>query len=198
MLPRIISFAGRAGSGKDVLAKKLEERGYIHIKFADELKNLVCDILDITRKDLENTKDEPFSFTLKVQDISKIHNITGVSMNDLNEFCGVKLDSQRELMQFIGTDIIRRYIPDWHIRLFISKIESGKSYVNSDLRFKNEFMTLRDLGATTVYIHREGTSIINDTQHVSETELTKNDMVCIDNDGTINDLYEKLDIVLNK
>ena len=55
--PRIISFSGKKHSGKSELCKINEQYGYININFADELKNLVCKCLNITREELETKKD---------------------------------------------------------------------------------------------------------------------------------------------
>ena len=57
VFPKIISFSGKKHSGKTELAKINEQYGYININFADELKNLVCYCLNITRNVLENEKD---------------------------------------------------------------------------------------------------------------------------------------------
>jgi hypothetical protein len=191
MLPRLLAFSGKARSGKDTLSYLIEQYGYINIKFSDSLKDLVCDIIEVNRKTLEDIKDTPLVVTLSRDNLLKIHEKTSIPIETLKEFHGKKLESPRELLQFLGTDIIRRFIPDWHIKSLISKIDftdPTKKYVNSDVRFTNELETLKGLGATIFRIHRPDCPGIT-SQHVSETELSSVPMDTILNDGTKMDLY---------
>jgi hypothetical protein len=191
MLPRLLAFSGKARSGKDTLSYLIEQYGYINIKFSDSLKDLVCEVLQVNRKTLEELKDTPLLINLTQYNLLKIHEKTSIPIETLKEFHGKQLESPRELLQFLGTDIIRRFIPDWHIKSFVSKIDltdPTRKYVNSDVRFTNELETLKGLGATVFRIYRPDCPEIAG-QHVSETELSNVPMDTILNDGTKLDLY---------
>ena len=63
-LPRIISFSGRKGSGKTELADVCSKYSYQVIYFADNLKDIICKCLDISRDTLEKLKDKEMTFDL--------------------------------------------------------------------------------------------------------------------------------------
>ena len=56
-LPKILSFSGRKHSGKTELAKICIKYNYELINFADGLKELICNSLDISKEYLEEYKD---------------------------------------------------------------------------------------------------------------------------------------------
>jgi midasin (ATPase involved in ribosome maturation) len=202
MLPRIIAFAGKSRSGKDTLSSVLIEMGYIHLKIADELKNLVCDLLSVSRENLEKTKDLKKEIRLSSSDLYIISKETTVPLNSLQELETKIFSSPRELLQYLGTDIIRRYVPDWHIRRFLDKIKPNEKYVNSDIRFKDEVEAVKNLdnNSKIIYIQREmKNNPVSNTLHESETgldETTQGIDYCINNNGTLDDLYNKLEDIL--
>jgi dephospho-CoA kinase len=53
----IISLSGRKGSGKTTLAQVCENPGYIILNFGDELKKLICKMLNITMDYLSENKN---------------------------------------------------------------------------------------------------------------------------------------------
>ena len=99
-------------------------------------------------------------------------------------------------MQLVGTEFGRNMIhPDiWAISL----IERNKNnnVIVSDVRFQNEANIIKDNGGFLIRIKR---SISSTSNHISEIEnyLIKEDEV-IDNNSTIEELKEKVKIIINK
>ena len=61
---RIISFSGRIGAGKSVLAKICEENGFEKLYFAMPLKKLVADLIHVNADEINDLKnvDKEYSF----------------------------------------------------------------------------------------------------------------------------------------
>ena len=167
-LPRIISFSGRKGSGKTELANICSKYGYNVIYFADNLKDMVCNCLDISRDTLESLKDKEMKFDLS----NKREYIANELQVDIKEIGDLGLfKSIREILQILGTDIIRRYNPDWHINKTMLYLENNKdmNFCIGDCRFLNEKNMIEDLGGECWYIIRPNQ--LNISNHISETEL---------------------------
>lgn len=170
-LPRLISFSGRKGSGKTELAKVCTKYGYILINFADNLKNLVSKSLCISREELEYWKDEELCWDLsnKLDDISKELNI---DYKIIKKYCTNQFNSIRQILQVLGTDVIRNYNPDWHVNKtleYIKKNSEIKKYCIGDCRFKNEKDTIEALGGECWFVIRPDQTKISN--HISEIEL---------------------------
>ena len=85
----------------------------------------------------------------------------------------VKFKTVRQLLQFIGTDLIRKYNTNWHVNRIRKMIDKNKNYVFDDVRFKNELNLVKELGGECWFIIRP---IINNvSNHESETSLTWRD-----------------------
>lgn len=166
-LPRIISFSGRKGSGKTELANVCSKYNYQVIYFADNLKDVVCKCLDISRETLEILKDKeiPFDLSNKTDYISKELQIDKKHIN-LKSY-----NSIREILQILGTDIIRKYNPDWHVNktMLYLKENKDKNFCIGDCRFLNEKKMIENLGGESWFIIRPNQ--LNISNHISETEL---------------------------
>ena len=116
---------------------------------------------------------------------------------------GNKDETGRNLLQTVGTDIIRRDNPDYWVNFVISilpYISGMYDYVViPDCRFPNEFMKLRDKGYPTAIInivrpHNENQWSKESRTHISETAM---DGIRVDyeilNDGSKEDLYRKVE-----
>ena len=143
---KIIAFAGRKRSGKGMLAKGMREYSpnVVIIAVADSLKLLCCKLLKITYDELTQMKDDGTTFEAKVDDywVSTIKHEVKISDNIIrNEIGGRVFTNVREVLQIIGTDLIRKYSPDWHIDKTIERIKSygdDKIVVIDDVRFPDE------------------------------------------------------------
>jgi len=183
-MSRIISFSGKKGSGKTELAKVCEKRGYKIVNFADDLKDLVCTCLHIDRYFMEENKDKD-----KLYDIR--HNIINMNGNFVNIFTFISnttnidkiyveqcisrsFNSIREILQIIGTDLIRKYNKTWHIDRFREKVlKLNVPIVCGDCRFINEKKIIEDLHGECWYIIRNQKR--SDDYHISENELNSID-----------------------
>jgi hypothetical protein len=115
--------------------------------------------------------------------------------------CGFANEKDRKFLQWIGTEWGREKNSNIWIDIALGRSSTNENCFISDLRFQNEFDALKENGWTCVKLKREydnisiaGTGIIT---HISENELDNIDDFkwdyIIENNGTFNDLYKKLD-----
>jgi len=166
--PAVIGFAGKAHAGKDIAGKYLVDKYYFkHYYFAKPLKEGCNKMFNLSDEQIRNKEKviEPWG------------------------------RSPRELYQLLGTDVARTIDPNVWIKNaeMFYKNAIGFSVVITDVRFANEAKWIRDKGGIVVYINRQQKEI-EANSHSSENGLSGNDVdVYIENDGTINDLYEKIE-----
>ena len=159
---KIIAFAGRKRSGKGMLAKGMREYSpnVVIIAVADSLKFLCCKLLNRTYDELNQMKDDGTTFEAKVDDywVSTIKHEVKISDNIIrNEIGGRVFTNVREVLQIIGTDLIRKYSPDWHIDKTIERIKSygdDKIVVVEDVRFPNEKRRIEEIGGDVYFMVR--------------------------------------------
>lgn len=180
----IISISGRKGSGKSELAKICIERGFIPLKFADSLKDLVCHVLDMDRQTLEIEKETVISYTFSEINLNYFEEYSGIPFDYLrNLLLGKVFTSAREILQYVGTEVIRNYNPNWHSDKLRAKIEEGKNYVVDDMRFLSEKNSISDLDVKFFFIIRPAN--FEYSNHSSEISLNwshfEEDKVLINN-----------------
>ena len=168
----IIAFAGRLHSGKSVLANECEKLGYQRIYFAMPLKNLLCKLTNMTMDELNDKKrnNTPIDFEFTEKLCKTISDETLIPYAIVSEKClGKRLKCVRDMLQFIGTDLIREYNKNWHVERVISMMKPNEKYVIDDVRFENEKEALIKLGVCIWFVIRpelEGVS-----NHESERTL---------------------------
>ena len=167
--PALIGFAGKARSGKDTAGKYLVDNyQFAHYYFAKPLKDGAKAMFNLTDEQIENKEKviEPWG------------------------------RSPRELYQLLGTDVARSIDKRVWIKnaeMFIRK-HPGFSVVITDVRFSNEADWIRSKGGVVIYLDSKTRGITNHTSHSSENGLGGDDVdVYMENDGTINQLYEKIE-----
>lgn len=185
---KIISFSGRCRSGKTELAKICERYGYERIYFALPLKRLCADLLDISIDALNKAKAEKYDVGVTIgKDMCEIlADETGIPLEAVIETCeGVVIKDVRHMLQFIGTDLIRKYNTNWHVDRIREMIDKNKNYVIDDVRFPNEKALVEELGGDCWFVTR--TTLDNISNHESETSITWNDCwnKIIVNDSTL-------------
>ena len=169
----IIGFCGRMRSGKTELAKVCESKGYRRLYFALPLKQLCADLLDISMDELNKAKNEGTDIGLFLGDdmCTILSEETEIPLETVREICyGKTINNVREMLQFIGTDLIRKYNKDWHVNRVRQMIEDGYDYVIDDVRFPNEKKMIEDLGGDCWFVTK--TTLDNISNHESETSLT--------------------------
>ena len=178
---RIIAFAGRKRSGKSMLAKGMREysSNIVIVTIADNLKFLCCKLLNRTYDELNQMKDDGTIFEVKVDDywVSTIKRELNISDDIIRkEIGGHIFTNVREVLQIIGTDLIRKYSPDWHIDKTIERINSygdDKIIVVDDVRFPNEKRKIEEIGGDVYFIIRPNNWDVSN--HPSEIALKYTD-----------------------
>lgn len=177
-MKNIISFSARKQSGKSTCCSVLENNGYTVINFADELKLLCCSILGISLEVLNDNKESPRDIVLNSNDYLYISRETTIPLENVVDIFATKtLKTIRELLQVLGTDLIRKYNKNWHINRIREKIKPGEKYAISDARFKNEKEFVDSIGGECWFIIKPDNQ--NISNHISETDLKWNDFVNI-------------------
>ncbi|MBF0245422.1 MAG: hypothetical protein HQL31_09155 [Planctomycetes bacterium] len=177
----IIAAHGFKQSGKDTFGELLvSEYGFQRVAFADKVKTAIHVIFDIPLDLLhgdEAAKESP----------------TRVRWSDLP---GLKppLDEPareylrvRELMQVFATEICRKQMPDIWCR--VADIQPERNTVVTDVRFANEALYLKGLGALIVKLHRPGAPRgLHESEAGLAAELIDHEL---DNDGTLESFHRK-------
>jgi hypothetical protein len=169
---KLIGLVGLRRSGKDTAAAALVQKlGYVNVKFADPLKNMLRSFLNecgydavmIERMIEGDLKEEPaFAFGWK---------------------------STRHAMKTLGTEWGRDLIhQDVWVRAAIESAKQYRKVVISDVRFPNEAAAIKAAGGHIIKIVRNGLTV---DSHPSESLIeTLPFDVAISNGGTIQDLQE--------
>ena len=181
----IIGFAGRKRAGKTCLSKYLTEKhnGTI-VTVADALKHLCCDLCGF--KDIEELnyyKDNGTSYSFNPNKAPKwaktiCEQVFGeYTENQYNKVLELLSEiytyNIRELLQFIGTDIIRKYKPTWHVDKMVEAINNAPTDLVcvDDIRFPNEREAVEKLGGTVFFVVRPDLTV-DISNHESEISLT--------------------------
>lgn len=197
-MSKIVAFAGRCRSGKSELAHVCEAYGYELVCFATPLKKLCSSILEISLDELNKLKNEGTEINLALTDdiCHKLSEECGIPLENVNEICKEKtILNVRDMLQFIGTDLIRKHSPSWHVdrtRAYILS-KPNQNFVIDDVRFKNEKAMIDELKGDCWYITRP--TLKNVSNHESETSISWLD--CFDkiivNDSTLSYLLFRWD-----
>lgn len=175
----IIGLIGKKGSGKTTVANYLQKKlGYHEIAFADALKETI----QIWYPDLD-------------QKVLHDPMLKEVPVDALNG------STPRSIMQKIGTDLVREHYDDelWLniVKKKISMLKPNDNIVVSDIRFQNELDTITEYNMSEkVIIFRIIRTNLEkvDDKHITENqELSSSFIVNLYNDGTIEELFEKIE-----
>lgn len=172
----VIGFSGRMRSGKTELARICERKGYKRLSFATPLKALCARILSVNMEGLNKMKNENFHLGLTFSKplITMISKETNIPIDVVEDKCGDKtIEDVRDLLQFIGTDLIREYNADWHVNKVKDMMEQGTDYVFDDVRFQNEKKMIESIGGDVWFVIR--TQVEEMSNHPSETAISWQD-----------------------
>lgn len=168
----IIAFFGRARSGKGVLSAVCEEFGYTPIAFATPLKTLISRLIHVSLEDIEELKTAYEKYVFNEKDFNFISNETDIPFDIVKEkLDGVEFHNTRELMQIIGTDLIRNFNVNWHVNKTKETILSqpNKKFVITDGRFPNEKQMVEELNGSCWFIVRPTLQFVS--HHTSEESV---------------------------
>lgn len=205
---KIIAFCGAPGAGKDTAADYLvENHDFAHVKFARELREICAHSFGLPLHYLADPafKDKKFEHPIVIdeEDYERFTNrlnhnfVSSGNYKDLrNVMIGKELETPRELLQYIGTDVIRQGIDASY---FVSYVEDkirywesrGSNVVISDLRFPNELKAIKKHECKAYRILRD----VGENGHAAENqELDVDGEVC--NNGSVRELELQLEELL--
>lgn len=197
----LIGIGGKKNAGKNVSASFFQDKGFKLISFADPLKKFVAEIYNWELNDLYDPVKKEQRLTFSVEwnkaTANKLEKLAGLPQNVLDQRT-MWMTTKRFALQFIGTEILREYDTDFHVKQFLKLVTPNEDFVTADVRFENELNYLKQNGAWTIYIVRpEYDSLAG--AHASENALTGNEFdVKVINDGTLTQLHEKLAYEFNE
>lgn len=194
-----ICLAGPKGAGKDSFGDIFVDNGYTKVNFADNLKHMCaysfekeeCFFFDPKLKD-KNFKEH---ITINKQHIKKMNEWIAKTHQFTipDDFIGKVLISPRNLMQFVGTDIIRVVHHPYHVEATIPEMKKHNKMICCDVRFENELIAITEASKKKriklhrVFIKRPGFG--GDDTHTSENSIKEDMMgVTIMNDTTLDNL----------
>ena len=174
----IICMSGKAGSGKDTVAKILvEKHSFLRMALADPLRDIVQLVFCLDHDSVwdRDLRELPLKF--------------------LPQW------TVRKLLQYVGTEMFRTNIlADIWIRNFLQRAEPFCNYVITDVRFPNELDGAKEkfggkiLSIEVVRKGCEGKDI-GIPNHESERYRIPADII-IENDGTLEELNEKVEKIV--
>ena len=181
----LIGICGLIGSGKDTVAERLvTHHGYKRDSFAKSLKDAVSSMFNWDRKMLEGDTKESRAWR-----------------EQPDEFWSKKFGKEvtpRWVLQYFGTEVMRQNMYDaiW-IDSVINRYK-GDNTVISDTRFMNEIKTIRENNGVIILVKRGELPsqewMTSNGRHKSEWDwLDSSFDYVIDNNGTLEDLYKKVD-----
>lgn len=205
---KVYTLSGQKRAGKNEGANRLISfHGFAQIAFADYLKELAFSILskmecEVSTKHFEDGKLKE-SFIFDIYGKQMLFNNRGKKEIPM---------TYRQFLQILGTECLRDLIHDeiWilPVKKFIRDIYTSNRFngvVITDARFPNEIESLQTFMKQNYPPDRYEFMSINilrpdlpkTDRHASETSLDKFQFdIGINNNGTIQELYEKMDKVV--
>lgn len=185
----LIGFSGKKGSGKSYFADYLvNNKLFIKLSFASPLKEIT--------KILFNLSDEDVKDPIKKELINPKFNA-----------------SPRELMQWLGTDIMREEFNkkfNYSGSIWIDSVkdkvktllDNNKDVVIDDVRFQNEVDMIHSLGGIVINLRNDLDNTLNNSTSIHSSEnqkLTFNyEFVNDKSYSNTYDIYLNLDLLINK
>lgn len=190
----IISFSGRKGSGKTVLRRYCEKFGFKKVSWADRLKEIVAQLYNWDLDSLndpvlkEAVLDQPVEYNADTA--KNLEDIIGAERPLSNYY--KLITTRREALQHIGTDVLREYDSEFHVKSLIGRLNPDENYVLDDTRFHNELGALsQQIKCFAIYVIRPYN--FDFSNHRSEIDILRNNFdYHILNTENIKELHEKI------
>jgi hypothetical protein len=167
----VIAFCGRKGSGKTELSKVCEEFGYQKVSFATSLKKLTAQLIGVSSiEEVNNLKTTVNDYIFGEREWQLISDTALIPYGTVRKMLeGITLPTSRDVLQYVGTDIIRKYNENWHVKETLKGLKVGTKYVFDDVRFQNEKNALMNVGADFFFVLRP--TLYGVSNHISETSI---------------------------
>jgi hypothetical protein len=187
MKTTIVALSGTKGSGKDTACSAMlqifQPNMAQKIAFAGSMKTAMSSVFDIPLDKLEDPveKERHVRIPYTLEDHYRMFAAMGVTFgsnttskieklyhdNGFTEFLSI-----RQAMQLLGTEILRGFDDQIHVKAAINKIKIGGLNIFTDCRFNNEVQALKNYAKTGanyvhIWIEREGYEA-DTNSHVSE------------------------------
>jgi hypothetical protein len=201
----ILAFSGARKSGKSTAFEVIHQMDakVELLSFAAPLKAACAEVFELPpeyfeHQDLKN-KELLEYITLQASEIERFYNLFLINDFDFNThvrpFIGTLLQTPREMLIFIGTNVLRNYDKDIHVKAALKDLNLNKTYVVTDLRFINEYEALVALNSNCFYIDNRKAEA--STQHLntpSEKErfTFQQDCSIIYNNSTLYDFQNQI------
>lgn len=158
----IIGISGKAGAGKDTLANHLIKIGMIggKVSIADSIKETCSELFNLPIQFFYDRKEEQTNIKITKNIIHLFKDLS----NKENEYM-----TYRDVLQYFGTNIIRKINEDFWIDLTISKIlnKNNNIYAIPDVRFENEINAIKKHNGIIIRLTRNPFNM----SHISEIAL---------------------------
>lgn len=169
----IIGLVGIAGSGKTLVAKRIERRGFERMRFAQGIKDMLRHSFGLSEDQVDG-------------------HLKGVPAEQL---CGV---SPRVAMQTLGTEWGRRMM---HRDLWVEQwrravARTTGNIVVDDVRHFNEAQAVRDAGGVLWRIYRPGLAHMEHESERAQGQIEED--LLINNATTLEDLALSVDAALSR
>jgi hypothetical protein len=201
---KLIGIAGKAGAGKDTIAKLISDSGHVTGKYSSLIHPLAATLKQGLASMLCLPIEVMYDQALKEQPLEMYQGKT-----------------PRELLQLVGTEALRKFVSEdvWiiaaqrNIQLMIEDIKQGHGVdithvIVPDVRFVNEAAWILGAGGTIIQVERPtyGGNVVGIKGHASEAgidylQLAENypvdtNVIMVYNDGSVDDLQLKLSKVI--
>lgn len=153
----LVSLSGRKGSGKTTIANVLvEQKGFQKVSVADPLKRYTAELYGWPLAEMYATelKDVPLAEPVVwgPEQAKKLADMIGAERPLSDE--PQKFTTRRQALQYIGTEVLRAYDEDFHIKRMVEVLDDDKDYVADDVRFPNELGVVKKRNALCVFLLR--------------------------------------------
>lgn len=198
---KLVLINGEAYSGKDTAAQPLRESGFTRFGYADKLKEILAQILEMmgagSAADILDILHDP---QRKEEVICNAHGSPIEFLIDGD----VIHRTYRQAAQIFGTECMR--IP-FHEDIWVEPlkrlVDKNIDVVVTDFRFPNEYYVIRDYALdlspenkiVTVRVERENKKVMEQQASSHHSESALRNFVfdhVIKNDGTVEDLHRKI------
>jgi len=212
----IIGLSGKALVGKDSVADYLIEKHSFDRKvgFASNLKDACVGVFGLTYDDVLTQQGKSTDLktpaivtksilTDLVNWMRRTHDVA-IDAKDYSKLLGVKLHKPRDILQYVGTEVMRFYAPNYHYEVVFCSVKENETVIITDVRFPNEAAGVYEHGGHLVRVSRpnelrelHGVSL--NTAHTSEVALDDwgTWSYILENNGrTLDTLYSSVDKML--
>lgn len=193
-----LGLSGRIKSGKGHVSDYLIQKyGFERVTLAAPLKDAISKLygLDISYCYDQGLKSKKLDLPWDKSHAERLAQIFGLDIDNVwyPEDSPIVFEDVRQALQYIGSDVLRRFDNDFHINLVLKALNPDKDYVCDDVRFLNEKNAIERFGGQSLLIIRPNQWEFSN--HISETSLncTHFDNIII-NDKDLSALEKKIDV----